>query len=69
MNRGALCGGGQGLQASLDSGQVLFPGAQGVIQLLPLLLPKGAVCAMAEEKRHTIGLQPTDKMRTCSYKP
>lgn len=35
------------LKAALHGGQILFPGAQCVMQLLPLLLAKGAVCAVA----------------------
>lgn len=35
------------LKAALHGSQILFPGAQCVEELLPLLFAKGAVCAVA----------------------
>lgn len=39
--------GRQSLQTGLDGCKVCFPGAEAVVQLLPLLLAKGAMCAVA----------------------
>lgn len=36
------------LKAGLHRSQILFPGGQRVMQLLPLLFAKGAVCAVAK---------------------
>lgn len=42
-----LCRGGQGLQAALDGHEVGLPGGEALVQLLPLLLAKGAMRAVA----------------------
>lgn len=44
-----LCRGGEGLQAALDGHEVGLPGGEALVQLLPLLLAEGAMCAVAEQ--------------------
>lgn len=51
MEREILGGGGQGLEAGLHSCQIALPGAETVVELLPLLLAEGAVCAVADGGR------------------
>lgn len=41
------------MQAALDGYEVGLPGGEAVVQLLPLLLAKGAVCAVADGADNT----------------
>lgn len=49
------------MQAGLDGSEVCLPGAEAVVQLLPLLLAKRAVCAVAE------GAETENKVKVTSY--
>lgn len=51
------------LQAGFHCGQILLPGAQTVVKLLPLLLPKRAMSAVAKHmhKKYTSAWETRNK--------
>lgn len=51
------------MQAALNGCEVGLPGGEAVVQLLPLLLAKGAVCAVADGADNTGILVTTKKTK------